>query len=51
MARPKNTDRTKIKSARFEVRLTESEKAILKQLSEKANLTISEYIVKHLIKS
>ena len=51
MARTKNPDRTNVKSARFELRLTESEKAKLKALSEKANLTISEYVVKELIKS
>ena len=51
MARTKNPDRTNVKSARFELRLTASEKATLKALSDKANLTISEYIVKELIKS
>jgi len=51
MARPKYKDQTQVKTARFEVRLTESEKAKLKALAEKANLTISEYVVKELIKS
>jgi uncharacterized protein (DUF1778 family) len=51
MARTKNPDRTNIKSERVEVRLTESEKAILKALAEKQNLSISEYVVKELIKS
>jgi uncharacterized protein (DUF1778 family) len=51
MARTKNPDRTNVKSERVEVRLTESEKAILKALAEKQNLTISEYVVKALIKS
>lgn len=49
MPKPKNPDRSKIKSARFELRLTESEKAKLKALAEKENLTISEYVVKELI--
>lgn len=51
MAKTKNPDQTKVKNQRFELRLTASEKATLKALSEKANLTISEYIVKELIKS
>lgn len=51
MARPKYTDQTKVKSVRFELRLTESEKAILQAAAAKAKLTISEYIVKELIKS
>lgn len=51
MAKTKNPDRSKVKNQRLEIRLTESEKATLKQLSEKANLTISEYVVKELIRS
>jgi uncharacterized protein (DUF1778 family) len=51
MAKTKNPDQTKVKNQRFELRLTASDKAKLKELAEKSNLTISEYIVKELIKS